>query len=353
MSFLQRNEYLLSEIKYYHEQICDRLSSDVWSENYRELWETICLQLNWHGHHQDNKSPMAMINNFLGHTRIDRVWPFESPILNGGVALSKTESIACKTLLDFQVFINGLDSWEPLAYGVLGMSQTLLMLRLIPYVEQFIEVGAKTGYYSFMAAQQGMPVLALEPSPTEYALLDSGKELNGFFNLRAMRCSFGETVDGGTIYLENGNSPRALMLSDYRATGSLIKLAVPGLELSLLRGAGDWLEGYDAPTILVDTGIDQLANHKNGYQIVTSELEKLGYSIYALNDRLVDGSQLLTPLGGRTVSKPTSVYLAMPPMAKDLAEPLDRVVDMRVFTSTAKLEALHHFVKNSFEGLTE
>jgi hypothetical protein len=60
---------------------------------------------------------------------------------------------------------------------------------------------------------------------------------------------------------------------------------------------------------------------------------------------------LIAPVNSRGWDRPVPSYFALPPMAKDLEEPLEKIIDMRVFTPTAKLENLHHFVKTSFENL--
>jgi hypothetical protein len=79
-------------------------------------------------------------------------------------------------------------------------------------------------------------------------------------------------------------------------------------------------------------------------------MAKYDYSLFAVNRKPVHGDALLTPLAGDS-DRAAGCVLGLPPMAHDLAEPLAKRVDMRVFTPTAKLENLYYFVKNSFEEL--
>lgn len=347
MSFLARNEYLLGEIDYCHDQICARLTGDAWSENYREIWDNICLQLNWYDYLVDERPADKLVRRILGHTRYGRLWPFDSPVLSGTLALSRTTPVACRTVFGYELFTTGQDSWEMIAYGVVEPGETLLLMRLLPYVDYFLEIGAGSGYFSFLAAQHGMGVTAIEPSPPAYKQLQAGMALNAFAGLAAPLCSAGETAAGGMIYLETGSAVKPLALADYRAAGTLVRLAVDGFGQPLLPGAADWLAAYDAPIVMFaaadcDDGRVQPA--------LARKLAGHDYHIFAVGRQPGHGMALLAPLG-KGARGPVVSYLALPPMAHDLARPLAKPVDMRVFTPTAKLENLYHFVKSSFEEL--
>lgn len=345
MSFLARNEYLLGEIDYYHGQISARLSDDRWSENYRRIWDAVCLQLGWYEH--DAAGPRdRLARTLLRRTRYGRRWAVESPVLSAAFGLSRTASIACKTLFGFDLVTDGWGAGEPLATGWAQPGETLAVMRLLPYLDYLIEVGSGNGYFAFLAAQHGAAVTALEPSPLEYKQLRSGMALNGFSDIAAPVCSAGESASGGALYLESGLSVKPLSLADYRATGSLVRLALAGVGLPLLTGAADWLAAYDAPVVIIAAeaaGVEKPP-------AAARELARHGYGVYAVNGEPGHGAPLLWPLEGAPRGA-AGAYLALPPMAQDLAEPLARPVDMRVFTATAKLENLFYFVKNSFEEL--
>lgn len=50
----------------------------------------------------------------------------------------------------------------------------------LPNNDMFIDVGANVGYYTFMAASTGIPVIAYEPNPDVYALLEKSATENSF-----------------------------------------------------------------------------------------------------------------------------------------------------------------------------
>lgn len=347
MSFLARNEYLLGEIDYYHGQICARLTDDRWSENYRQIWDAVCLQLGWYEY--DDAGPRdRVVRSLLRRTRYGRRWAVESPVLTSAFGLSRTASIACRTLFGFDIVTDGWGAWQPLAHGLAEPGETLLAMRLLPYIDYLIEVGAGNGYFAFLAAQSGMTVTALEPSPLEYKQLRAGMAMNGFAGIAAPVCSAGESAGGGALYLENGPTVTPFVLADYRAAGSLVRLGVAGLGLPLLQGAADWLGTYDAPVVMVAAGTEP--SDGRGAPPVVRELARYDYSVFAVNRDPGHGAPLLWPADG-AARREAAGYVALPPMAQDLAGPLAGPVDMRVFTPTGKLENLFYFVKNSFEEL--
>ncbi len=349
MAFLARNEYLLGEIDYYHEQICARLAADRWSENYRQIWNAVCFQLGWEGYGEVAGPGERMVRNLLRRTRYGRQWPLDSPVLSGSVGLSRTDNIACRTLFGFDLITDGWGEWEPLACGVVAAGETLVMLRLLPYLEYMVDVGAGKGYFVFLAAQNGVAVTALEPSPSEYKQLKTGIAVNGFANVAAPACSIGGSAAGGSFYVEDKKTVKTLALGEFRAAGSLIRLAVPEFARSLLGGIADWLTTYDAPVLLVTAGTEQGDGQADGVPPAVRELARYGYSLFAVGRQPEHGAAPLFPLGSR--GRPAGCFLALPPMAKDLAELLAKPVDMRVFTLTVKLENLYYFVKMSFDEL--
>lgn len=348
MSFLARNEYLLGEIDYCHDQLCARLTGDAWSANYREIWDNICLQLRWYDYVVDERATDRLVRRLLGHTRYGRLWPFDSPVLNGTIALARSTPIACRTIFGFELFTSGQGPWETIAYGVSEPGETLLLMRLLPYVDYLLEIGAGNGYYSFLAAQHGVSVTAIEPSPGSHKLLESAISLNGFAGMTAPQCSVGETAIGNTIYLENGAAVKPLALSDFRAAGTLIKFTAGGFAQPLLPGAADWLAAYDAPIFLISPPAADSRARDIPPELVR-QFADCDYDIFAVIREPGHGTPLLAPAAG--VKEPVAAFLALPPMAQDLSEPLAKPVDMRVFTATTKLENLYHFVKTTFDEL--
>lgn len=77
--------------------------------------------------------------------------------------------------------------------------------------ETLWDVGANVGLYSLYAAQKGMKVLAFEPSPANYHLLNSNIEKNCLYNLISAYCiAFSDKTELGSFYMASSEPGAAL-----------------------------------------------------------------------------------------------------------------------------------------------
>ncbi|GAA2677259.1 FkbM family methyltransferase [Streptomyces lunalinharesii] len=96
-----------------------------------------------------------------------------------------------------------------------------------------VDVGANVGYYSLLAAQLVGPqgrVVAVEPAPDTHAALRANLDLNGFSQVRTVRCAV--TAEPGEVRLfvpHAGNVGATSVIEPERHTA---ELRVPGLPMT-------------------------------------------------------------------------------------------------------------------------
>ncbi len=67
--------------------------------------------------------------------------------------------------------------------------------------EVVVDVGAHIGRYSLVAARLASRVVAIEPEPSNFEMLEANIKLNGFTRVTALRLALGNTAGRGLLYL--------------------------------------------------------------------------------------------------------------------------------------------------------
>ena len=89
--------------------------------------------------------------------------------------------------------------------------ETLEWIDSIGKEETLWDIGANVGLYSMYAAQKGLKVLAFEPSPANYHLLNSNIEKNCLYNSVSAYClAFSEKTELGSFYMSSTEAGSAL-----------------------------------------------------------------------------------------------------------------------------------------------
>jgi FkbM family methyltransferase len=155
----------------------------------------------------------------------------------------------------------------------------------------FIDVGANVGAYTIWAAELGAEVIALEPAPDTFRLLQENIALNGY-PVTAVRAAAGDHcgtarftagLDAGNRVAPDGPAVTELvtvdsLLGDRRATG--MKIDVEGFEIDVLRGAARALAEHRIGLIQIEWNEMSLFTVGADRGPVAELLAGYGYRLY-------------------------------------------------------------------------
>jgi FkbM family methyltransferase len=168
------------------------------------------------------------------------------------------------------------------------VTRTLLRTVLLEPGDVVLDVGANIGWYSLVlnrAAPPGVDILAFEPDPDNFALLQANLAANSARGVTPIRAAAGPTANRERLYrYDHGNAGRHSLLPihggesvdvdtvrlddvwDQQGFGDrplrLIKIDVEGYELAALSGAPrllarcQWLLGEFSPGFMRRGGVD-------------------------------------------------------------------------------------------------
>lgn len=153
-----------------------------------------------------------------------------------------------------------------------------LLLDLIGRADHLIDIGANVGLFALLAADRGVPVSAVEPSPANLALLYRNLRLNRSEGVEVFpvalsdRCGLADLYGGGQgASLRPGwggvaatyrntvpvHTLDALFADRLRGRRLLIKIDAEGMELPILRGADQLLMARPRPEWIVEVGLTE------------------------------------------------------------------------------------------------
>lgn len=112
-------------------------------------------------------------------------------------------------------YIEKYGCWEPITTEIL-----IELFNEREYDTIFVDIGANIGYFSLLAAQQGVPTIAFEPVAANYALLEKSIDKNNFRNLiQPCMVALSNKREKITINISNFNmglcSTRKLLPEDF------------------------------------------------------------------------------------------------------------------------------------------
>ena len=163
------------------------------------------------------------------------------------------------------VFLNGRH--EP--------TGTVLFTSLVRPGATVVDVGAHVGYYTTLAAELVQPngrVIALEPVPKNFALLQKGIETNGYRNVKLFQCAAADRAGEMELMLIPGNTGAGMLfrprqegrryipvktvvldelLSDVPEV-NVIKIDVEGAEMSVFDGLEKTIDRSDRLSIMME-----------------------------------------------------------------------------------------------------
>ncbi len=235
----------------------------------------------------------------------DRVYRVSTP---GG----PTFKLAGNNYLSFELFWKGTGYYEPIT--------TLLIQELLQPGGTFLDVGANIGFYSLVLStlKPRINVVAFEPNPRNFVLLQNNARLNGYENITCEPVAASDHDGVATLYLSQSDMSASLLpgfedcaampievrtttldtyLSNHPPKGPVvIKVDVEGHEAAFFRGAAHTLQTI-RPDIITEVA---LAYDEE----VTHSFKRLGYHLYPITDR-----GLLPADGFRPVVRDRFVFL--------------------------------------------
>lgn len=178
------------------------------------------------------------------------------------------------------------DSWEPLTRA--------LVKAFAAQTSSFVNIGAHYGYYTCLAAHEGMKVTAFEPIDANYQMLRDNVDANNFLDdCRLIHGAVGDrshltkiygAFSGASLLPEMNTKPNSMYqitqvfeLSDFHLSPdpTLFLIDVEGYELNVLEGANDRLSYKAKNTWIVET------TKRNSEQF-SAKMLKHGYSLFHL-----------------------------------------------------------------------
>lgn len=129
-----------------------------------------------------------------------------------------------------------------------------------------LDIGANIGYHTLLMAKLAKQVLAFEPFPDAYELLNKNLDLNLFMNVRTYPYALGDKNKIARLFIEQGNfgmnklegSGRFIDVEErtldsfYKGRVDFVKIDVEGHELEVLKGMIKILKKYK-PVIMLES----------------------------------------------------------------------------------------------------
>jgi len=191
-------------------------------------------------------------------------------------------------------------------FGTVSVLQDFLNIG-----DTFVDVGANIGWLSLVGAKQvgqNGHVLAFEPVPTTFDILESNKIINNFNQIKLHQFALGNSEETVTIYPEKENRGGASILNHQSENGveikvnkldnldlktkiNVIKIDVEGFELDVLKGAIGTIK-KDKPKLIIEHSI-QRNNTAEQYEIYNWLMDLGFYKIYKLKSGKERKSQLV------------------------------------------------------------
>jgi len=231
------------------------------------------------------------------HWPADRAYRVRTP---GGA----TFKLAGNNYLTFELFWKGTSYYEPIT--------TLLAQELLQPGDTFLDVGANIGFYSLVLStlKPGLKVVAFEPNPRNFALLQNNARLNGYTNITCESFAASDRDGVANLYLSQSDMSASLLpdfeecdatpvevrtttldsyLERHPTKGHVvIKVDVEGHEAAFFRGATHTLKTV-RPDIITEVALSYDGE-------VADFFKRLGYHLYPITDHGLQPADCFRPV---------------------------------------------------------
>jgi FkbM family methyltransferase len=391
MTLIQSHEDLLKEIDSNFAAL-QRLAKGQttptakgWLIHFNHLWAELLKQAGWPAIPTRRQALLHRLFPMLRRRNVEVFPSWTSPIWNHpGLYFPFPPKVTdYPTAYGFQFSSNGLDFWQILATSHYSteLYETLLMLRLLPEIDYFVDIGANIGFYSLLMATQSkgrVSVSSCEPNEANFTTLSHNIAINHQETIiRAFREAVGSEPGVADLYLcmtgSGGHSLEpvsdrmqdrrreqvsVVTLDDIRNSAAdkartLIKIDVEGAEQAVLRGGRDWLTSEHAPILLFEAWSNSQTHPRRNHQVVVQHLRDSGYLVFSIGD-FKEGATPVRAITSRAFRPaPNGNYLALPKWALPLDAVIEKPVGRRIFTDTHRLHALASFITRSTDAMKQ
>lgn len=196
-----------------------------------------------------------------------------------------TRTVQVVTPLGFKLSSGFHPAYRMMREGTFEPEEVALILRILPKVDVFVDIGANLGYYTCLALQQGKPVVAFEPQAQNLRCLMQNLVANGWQN-KAEVFPLALSHKPGLLTLYGASGPSASLVRNWAGYSSrysqtvpvstldhilgtryagqrlLVKIDVEGAEYQVLKGAVDTLVLNPKPVWLLEICLEEF--HPDG-----------------------------------------------------------------------------------------
>jgi FkbM family methyltransferase len=220
-----------------------------------------------------------------------------------------TRTTEVVTPLGFKLTSGLHPAYELMRNGKFEVEETAIIIKLLPQVDLFVDIGANLGYYTCLALQAGKPVIAFEPQQQNLQCLFQNLVANGWED-RAEVFPLALSSHPGLLTLYGASGPSASLIKDWAGYSSrfkkivpvskldnvlagqffgrrlLIKIDVEGAEFHVLKGALETLQRAPKPIWILEICLEEF--HPEGrnpdYQEIFQLFWKYGYLAFAATE---------------------------------------------------------------------
>lgn len=230
---------------------------------------------------------------------------------------TKTSEVV--TPLGFKLTTGLHPAYALMRSGKFEVDETVIIVRLLPRVDVFVDIGANLGYYTCLALQSGKPVVAFEPQQQNLQCLFQNLRANGWED-RVEVFPLALSERSGLLTLYGASGPSASLIKNWAGYSArftktvpvstldnvvagryygqrlLIKIDVEGAEYHVLKGAVATLARAPKPVWLLEICLEEF--HPEGsnpdFQQIFQLFWEHGYQAYtaAATPKLVSPAEV-------------------------------------------------------------
>jgi FkbM family methyltransferase len=206
---------------------------------------------------------------------------------------------------DHKMYVDDKDSLRLVVKGIYEPFETTLVASEVREGDVVLDVGANIGYFTLIFARVVGPrgrVLAFEPDPANFAILERNITLNDYHNVTAIPLALSDTAGPVALYMSEFNRAHHRIVASTDAIGTIavdsttldqylesydgavdfIKIDVEGAEAMALRGMRGVIRRTQPHSILIEFTPSALAEAGDDPASLLNELTGAGYELFEI-----------------------------------------------------------------------